>query len=176
MRVATIAASALLLLGAHAAHAQERIEVPRLDTEQRWARAASNLNAVSLALLQQGKEQGLSAEEVGTRMGTFLGPSWSSEPGTGTPEQFATGMAANIQSWPDAAVRITRSSDGAYTLRYSRPWLSWFGDDRMAYGISVHEFEAMFNAAQKAIGDYLGLDVEIRRDGNQWVETVRDAM
>ena len=175
MRFITLAAALCMLVGAQNATAQEPIETPELTTEQSWARAVNNLNAMVYALIHQGKAHGESPAEVGARMGELFGPSWSSEPGTGTPAQLVRGMAANLQSWPDAEVAIS-PADGGYALRYNRPWMSDFGDDGMAYGVSVEEYETMWNAGVKAIADYLGLTVELRRDGDEWVMTARDAM
>lgn len=176
MRTMTLAAALFLFLGAHAATAQEPIEAPDLSAEESWARAVSNLNALALAMIRQGRDHGMTAEEVGARMGELFGPSWSREPGTGTPAQLVRGMAANLQLWPDAEVSIEPVDGGGYALHHNRPWMNVFGDDGTAYDVSVADYEAMWNAGIRAIGDYLGLAVEMEREGDGWVMTVRDAM
>lgn len=169
-----VVAFCLILLAAHPTTAQDPDPVPQLDRQQRWVRAVSNLNAFALALLHLGREYGESPEEVGTRVGTFFGPSWGGRPGTTTPEQVARGMAANLQLWPGAVVSVTALSDGGARLRYNRPWSSWFQQVGATYDFTIDDFEAYFNAAMVALGDYLGLAVEARRDGEEWVLTIRD--
>lgn len=163
----------LVVLSAGPVTGQDTATAPELSMEQSWERAVTNLEAVSLALINQGRAHGESAAEVGARMGTLFGPSWSREPGTGTPRMLVRGMAANLQLWPDAEVAVS-TSDGAYVLRYNRPWQDLFGDDGTVYDVSIDEFEAMWNAGVTAIGEYLGLDVALERDGDEWVMTVED--
>lgn len=174
MRRATVAALCFVVLAAPGAAAQDIDPVPELDRQQRWVRAVSNLNAFGLALLHLGQEYGESPEEVGTRVGTFFGPSWSRQPGTTTPEQLARGMAANLQLWPGASVSLTRLPDGGVRLRHNRPWSSWFDQVGATYDFTITDYEAFFNAAMTALADHLGLELEAHEEGDGWVLTIRD--
>lgn len=163
----------LVVAGASAVRGQEPVRAPELTVEQRWQLAAANLNAFMVAFLDVGREHGQSPEEVGMRLGEFFGPAWGGRSGTGEPERLARGMAANLLLWPGAEVSLEESEDGAYLLQHNRPWSAWFAQRGPGAPFSVDDFEAMFNAAMASLGDYLGLDVESRREEGGWVQVIR---
>lgn len=163
----------LAVTGVSVARAQEPVRAPELTVEQRWQLATANLNAFMVAFLEVGREHGQSPEEVGMRLGEFFGPAWGGRSGTGEPERLARGMATNLLVWPGAEVSLSQSDDGAYVLRHNRPWSAWFAQRGPAAPFSVDDFEAMFNAAMASLGDYLGLDVESRREEGGWVQVIR---
>jgi hypothetical protein len=173
MRKVSFVTVLLVMAGVSAARAQEPVRAPELTVEQRWALAAANLNAFMVAFLEVGREHGQSPEEVGMRLGEFFGPAWGGRSGTGDPARLARGMATNLLVWPGAEVSLTEADDGAYVLRHNRPWTGWFAQRGPQAPFSVDDFEAMFNAAMASLGDYLGLEVESRREEGDWVQVIR---
>jgi hypothetical protein len=149
---------------------QTVLEPTKFTDQQRWNRAASQFTVMTIALINLGKSKGMSTDEVGTWLGNLFAPGWP----TGlTPQQFFQAANRNWMLYPDAIIEVVKATDGEVTYRQSRPYARYFGDNQVSFGVTLAEFERVFELTFKVIAEHVGLAVEQNVDGPWWVVTLR---
>jgi len=153
-----------------AVQAQE-IDLPEYTTDQRWTRAARFGVNGQVTLISLGKDQGMSVAEIGEWVGNFYKQGWTEGPRE--PSAAVVAFYRNQKVFPTGEMEVVEVSDDAVTVRFNRPHLLVFGDDMVHYGVTVDEYEEVMKIAQDIIGDWIGLDLDQRIDGNWWYVTFK---
>lgn len=154
---------ALFLLAGFAPAAAQ--DGARVDPQTAWRRAATNLNALTVAMIDYARDHGDSPEQAGRHVGELLGDAWVVPADAEPAAFFAGGMAANFESWPGMSPVVGEEA-GGMVVRYHRVYRNWFGDDDEAFGVTVAEYEAYIGGLVAAIADRLGLEVRIATDAD----------
>jgi hypothetical protein len=157
MRLLTLAFVLLSLLCAGPSAAQESdLQLPEYTAEQRWQRLAFNAASMQAALLELGRQHGMTAEEVGTWAGEFYSKGWLSGQEAAP---YAVAVNRNHMMWPGATSEVLSSTPTTVQIRFNRPWEAVIGPDRQIAGSTADEFQAMWRATNLAISDWVGIDV-----------------
>ena len=134
--------SVLMLLAAAAVplEAQEDYTLPTYTDADRWTRASTLQLAVLVGQLAAQKSAGLSAMEAGRASARTFGPpnGWN---GSNTPIRLFRGMYRNWMSHPEQRCELLEATESLVRAQCNRPYLSYFGDDGVAYGVTVQDFE-----------------------------------
>lgn len=143
------------------AQAQD-IELATYTTEQRWERASSQLTVSFVAAIAYAKSMGQTAEDYGNAVVKLFTPGWG-EPGSGTLGVIG-GMNRNYLMFTESEFELVDQSATSVTARSNRPWMKYFGEDEMWYGVTLEEYENTFQIFNSGLAEYLGLGYE------EWVE------
>ena len=124
-----------------------------------------------VTLISLGKDQGMSVAEIGEWVGNFYKQGWTEGPRE--PSAAVVAFYRNQKVFPTGEMEVVGVSGDAVTVRFNRPHLLVFGDDMVHYGVTVDEYEEVMKIAQDIIGDWIGLDLDQRIDGNWWYITFK---
>lgn len=163
------AASILLLRGPIAAQ-QPDIELPEYTDQQRWERLGMNCAWWQAGLLELGKVNGMSPEEVGKFMAKYYSQAWTGGFEAATVLYY---LNRNHMAWPGATMEILSSSPTAVSARFNRPLDTYIGEDGVFGGHSAEEIHAMRRAAEVALVDFLGATLEKEEEDGHDVLTVQ---
>ena len=152
----------LLALGVPMASQAQDIELATYTPEQRWERASSQLVVSFVAAIAYAKSMGQTAEDYGKAVVKLFTPGWG-EPGSGTLGVIG-GMNRNFLLYTESEFELVDQSETSVTARSNRPWVRYFGEDEMWYGVTLEEFEKTFQVFNSGLAEYLGLGYE------EWVE------
>lgn len=169
MRALTLAFAFLILAGPSAAQDAE-LRLPEYTDQQRWQRLALNLVWTQAALLELGKEKGMTPEEVGRWAGSFYARGWLGGQEAGS---YAVAMNRNHMGWPGAAAEVLAASATTAEIRFNRPWESVIGPDRQIGGQTTAEFREMIRAVNEEISAWVGIDVAWEEGEDQDVLRLR---
>jgi hypothetical protein len=152
------------------AYAQtQEIELPDYTTDQRWTRSARfGVNGM-VTLITLGKEKGMTVAEIGEWMGDFYKQGWAEGPRE--PGSAVVAFYRNHMVNPTGEMEVLGVTENEASVRFNRPHLLVFGDDMVHYGVTVDEYEQVMMMAQDIIGDWIGLDLDQRIEGNWWYIT-----
>ena len=156
LSVSLILASLALLCAGPIAAQQSDLELPEYTTDQRWQRLAGGTLWWQAALLELGKEQGMTSEEVGTWVGEYFSEGWLSGQEAAP---FAVALNRNHMGWPAASSEVLSSTPTTAQVRINRPWEAVVGPDQQYGGVAASEFQAMQRAVNMALADWVGIDV-----------------
>jgi hypothetical protein len=98
---------------------------------------------------------GQTAEDYGHASVELFAPGWG-EPGTGT-LAIIGGMNRNYMMFTGSEFELVEQTGTSVTARNNRPWTQYFGDDELWYGVSLEEFEKVFQIFNQELAEYLGL-------------------
>lgn len=146
------------------------LQLPEYTATQRWQRLAGGAVWWQAALLEFGKEQGMTPEEVGAWVGEFFSQGWL---GGQEASPFAVALNRNHMGWPDASSEVLSSTPTSVTIRFNRPWEAVVGPDGQLGGVTSPEFQAMSRAANLAVADWVGIDVAWDEEEDHDVLTLR---
>lgn len=149
---------------AYAVQQQTTIELPTYTPEQRWERASSQVTVSFVAGIAYAKSMGQSVEEYSESLSKLFAPGWG-EPGSGS-LSIIQGVHRNMMLWQGAQFDIMEASEVSVTARSNRPWARYFGENKMWYGVTLDEFESMFQIFNHRIAEHLGLSFEGRIEGD----------
>ena len=155
-RIAGVALTLLLLLPL-AAQTQD-IELATYTPEQRWERASEQLALSWVAAIAYAKASGQTAEDYARVVIDLFVPGWG-EPGTGT-LNVVGGMNRNYLMFTGSEFEIVDQSEAFVTARSNRPWVRYFGEDGVWYGVTLEEYETVFKMFNAAVAEHLGLGYE----------------
>ena len=157
MRKIALTLTFLALSGAGPVMAQQsNLELPEYTAEQRWQRLAGNSVWLQAALLELGKKNGMTPEEVGTWAGEFYSRGWL---GGQEAAPFAVANNRNHMIWPGASSEVLSTTPTSVQIRFNRPWETVIGPDKQVGGLTASEFQTMNRATSLAIADWVGIDV-----------------
>jgi len=157
MRRTVFAVLALLFLLPLTVQAQE-IELATYTPEQRWERASSQLVVSFVSAISFAKSVGQTPEGFAQSVINLFAPGWG-EPGSGT-LGVVGGMNRNYLMFTESEFELVEQSETSVTARSNRPWLRYFGEDEIYYGVTVEEFETVFRMFNEGIAKHLGLGYE----------------
>lgn len=164
----TVAAiAAVVSVPAVPARAQE-VQLPTYTPEQRWERLAFLDLGWQAAIVALGREKGMTAEEVGHWVGEFFAPGWL---GGAEGVQLLRGFYRNFMSVPGATVEVVGSTPTSVTARFNRPIDALLAPGGSTMGVTRAEIDAMYDAIDAAIADWVGVGIERRADGDHDVLT-----
>lgn len=162
-------ALAATLTGAGATSGQQAAW-PEYSDEQRWSRLGVLSTVGTVAAIAYATQHGATIESFGRWWGDLFAPGWG-QPGSYGPLQVMRGMRRNLLAWPGSEFEILSQDENSVTARANRPWVAYFGDDRLWYGVTVDEFERLNAIFMRRIAEYHGLEFREQRDGDWWVLT-----
>jgi hypothetical protein len=174
MRTLTTACLLLLLgvLAAPLSAQEESYELPEYSDDQRWNRASTLFMAVLVGDLAKQKAAGVSGAEAGQASGELFGPpnGWNN---SNTPMRLFRGMYRNWMIHPEQTCELLEATEDVVRARCNRPWLSYFGDDGVAFGVTVQDYTDSGQAFAATIADKHDMDWEQRVEGDDFMITVR---
>lgn len=148
-------------------------DLPHYTPDQRWDRISSLANSSIVASIRYAKEMGQSVEEFGEWWADLFDDSWG-EPGSYGPAQVMRGMRRNWLSFHSGKVEVLELTDDMARARFNRAsYLEYFGEDGVSYGVTVDEYEMVFDIFNRRIADYHGLVYEGQIDDDGWVMSFR---
>ena len=152
--------------------AQEDYTLPTYTDAQRWTRAATLQLAVIVGHLAAQKSAGMSAMEAGRASAKTFGPpnGWNT---SDTPIRLFRGMYRNWMSHPDQTCTLLEAGPNLVRARCNRPYVGYFGDDEVVYGVTLQEYEESGVGFASGLAEAHGMTWEQRRDGDDVVITVR---
>ena len=162
-----VASAAAISIPAVPVRAQD-VQLPTYSTEQRWDRLAFLNLGWQAAFVALGREKGMTPEEVGQFAGEFFAPGWI---GGAEGVQLLRGFYRNFMSLPGASVEVVGSTPTSVTARFNRPIDAWLAPGGSTMGVTRAEIDAMFEAIDAAIAEWVGVSVERRADGDHDVLT-----
>ncbi len=148
-------------------------ELPVLTETQSWKRAVMNLTAMVVAGIANAREHGESPQAAGKKIGELFAPGWTVPAGADPVHFYAKGMAANLQSWPGTEPMITEAQGGTVTLRFTRTYRSFFGQDEKEMGVTVAEYDAFFQGLLDGVASHLGLQATLKIDGDYGLISIK---
>ena len=161
-----VLSSSLVLVFCFAAalHAQEDYTLPTYTDAQRWTRASTLQFAVLVGQLGAQKAAGLTATQAGEASAETFGPpnGWNN---SNTPMSLFRGMYRNWISHPEQHCELIEAEESHVRAECNRPYLSFFGDDGVAYGVTLEEFEQSGVAFAAGIAEAHGMTWEQEVDG-----------
>jgi hypothetical protein len=118
-----------------------------------------------------GKSEGLTIDEIGTRLGEFWTGSWS-----GGLDARATmnWFIRNHLNHPNGKVEIISGEDSLVVARFNEPAIATFGPDRLLYGVTLEEYRRVMWLMNQITADFVGVRLEQRYDGDWLVLTMRN--
>lgn len=172
MRVVVLALVFLTCALAAPLGAQEDYTLPTYTDAQRWTRAATLQLAVLVGQLGAQKAAGLTANEAGRASAKTFGPpnGWN---GSDIPMRLFRGMYRNWMSHPEQRCELVEAGETEVRARCNRPYLSYFGDDGAAYGVTVEDFEASGIGFASGIAEAHGMEWHQEVDGDDLLITIR---
>jgi len=157
-----------ILFGGPLVAQQTELEFPEYTDQQRWERLGMNASWWQSALLEMGKMNGMSPEEVGKFMAKHYSQAWA---GGYEAEGALFYLRRNHLAWPGATVEVLSNTANTVTARFNRPMDTYIGDDGVFGGHSAEEMYAMRNAAELALAKFWGVTlVKEEEDGSDIVE------
>ena len=146
-----------------------RIIFPDRNIEQRHLRASWLSISGMVARIAYAKSLGQTAQDLGRFLGSLYAPSWTGP--KGQPAGLILGMHRNINAFVGGMVQVVEASDTTIRAKSTRPYVAaYFGDDLAAFGVTVAEYESMFEELNKAIANHLELDYEVEKIEGDWIE------
>lgn len=136
--------------------------------EQKWSRMIYMANFMFTGYLAHGESLGQSPEEMGRFFGEFAARSWGG-PGSMTLQAYVRQTFLNNSLWPDLEFEILTETEEEIRFKMNLPWVGYFGEDRMAYGVSMEAFNEAWFLANEGIADSLGFDMTHELQGD-WVQ------
>ena len=136
----------------------QAIEAPIYTPEQRWERASSFATLGTVSAIAYVKSTGQSLDSYYQAMADLFIPGWG-DPGTAS-LTIVRGFLRNAASWTDCEYEIVEQSERSVTARVNRPWLKYFGDDELWYGVTLQEFEGFHTFFNQRLAEYKGLGYE----------------
>jgi hypothetical protein len=172
MRVSTPCLALLLCALAVPIQAQENYSLPSYTDADRWTRAATLQLAALVGQLAAQKADGMSATESGRAAAKTFGPpnGWNT---SNTPMNLFRGMYRNWMSHPAQTCELIEANETLVRARCNRPYMSYFGDDRTAYGVTLQEFEESGLGFSSGIAEAHGMTWEQQVDGADKLITIR---
>lgn len=165
--LAVVAIAAVVSVPGTPVRAQD-VQLPTYTPEQRWERLAFLDLGWQAALVALGREKGMTAEEVGQWVGEFFAPGWL---GGAEGVQLLRGFYRNFMSVPGATAEVVGSTPTSVTARFNRPIDAWLAPGGSTMGVTRAEIDAMYEAIDAAIAEWVGVSVERRADGDHDVLT-----
>ncbi|MGI9628230.1 MAG: hypothetical protein ACR2QM_15460 [Longimicrobiales bacterium] len=152
--------------------AQEDYSLPSYTDAQRWTRSATLQLAVLVGQLGAQKAAGLTAMEAGRASARTFGPpnGWN---GSDTPMRLFRGMYRNWMSHPEQRCELVEAGEDLLRARCNRPYLSYFGDDGMAFGVSLREYEESGLGFASGLAEAHGMEWLQESEGDEVVITIR---
>lgn len=145
----------------------QEIELPEYTMEQRWQRLAGGTVWWQAAMIALGEAQGMTPEEVGHWAGKFFTQGWL---GGGEASWYLRASYRNFMSWPGAELEILNTTPTSVTARFNRPIDDLMGAGGKVGGIKLAEFDAMYQAVDETIADWVGVGLERQsEDGHEVV-------
>ena len=155
----------LSLLVPFTAHAQD-VELATYTPEQRWERASNQLTLSWVAGIAYAKSIGQTPADYAKSAIRLFVPGWG-EPGTGR-LNVVVGMHRNYMMFTESEFELVDQSETSVTVRSNRPWMRYFGEDEVWYGVTVAEYEEVFRLFNAAVAEHLALSYEESLEGG-WV-------
>ncbi len=149
---------------------QAKIEAPQRTDQERWSRAARGATLSNVIVIAFGKAKGMTVEEVGDWLAKTFAPTWSTNL---TPQGLFNGFHRNFMTAPTGIMEVTATTANEITFRANRPYLPYFGDKGIWYGVTLQEFEKVGMMIDQAIAARGGLEMEEKIEGMWWITTVR---
>jgi hypothetical protein len=158
-RLLSLAFLATVLFLSAPLEAQE-IELATYNPEQLWARSAWLGVMGSVTAIAFAKSHDVSPQEYGAYLADVYAPGWG-QPGTGT-LSIARGMSRNFLTDPNCRTEIVEQSQSEITMRVNRCWARYFGEDEEVYGVTLQEYDSVWEAFTTHLAEYLGLGYSLR--------------
>lgn len=162
-RLVPLATLAVALCLSAPIKAQE-VELATYTAEQLWERSAVLSAVGSVAAIGFAKSQGVSPEAYGGYLAELFAPGWG-EPGTGT-LNIVRGMARNMTADPQCKAEIVEQSASSITMRINRCWVRFFGEYGEWYGVTLEEYDTVWEVFTSGLAEYLGLGYGQRVEGD----------
>lgn len=140
----------------------QNIELTPQTPEQRFAAASGNWAATIVVGISYAKSMGGTAEDFGRHMAGLAVPGWGA-PGSRKLDVIR-GMQAGMMGFPSAEFEIADQTAESITARVNRPWASDFGETGMFWGVSLEEFESLWEVFGDALGDRFDMEY------HHWIE------
>ena len=152
--------------------AQEDYKLPSYTDAQRWNRAASLQISALVGHLAAQKSAGMTAMEAGRASAKTFGPpnAWNA---SDTPMKLLRGMYRNWMSHPGQTCEVLEAGEARVRARCSRPYVSYFGENGVAYGVTLQEYELAGVGFASGIAEAHGMMWEQEVDGDDLVITIR---
>ena len=83
------------------------------------------------------------------------------------------GMYRNWMIHPEQTCELLQANEDVVRARCNRPYVSYFGDDGVAYGVTLQDYHDSGEAFSATIADKHGIDWEQSVDGSDLLITVR---
>ncbi len=147
----------------------QEVDFPEYTDAQRWERLAQLMLGWNAAFVAFGEEHGMTPEETGEWIGEFFTDAWL---GGIEATQFLRGLHRNFLSLPGAELEVLEQTPLSVTARFNRPLDAFLGPGARAQGVDVADIDAMVEALDATIADYVGIDMQKRRDGDHQVVTL----
>jgi hypothetical protein len=160
---------AILLSGAARLNAQE-LELPEYTEEERWERLGELTVGWQAALVALGEAKGMTAEETGKWVGKFFSRSWLS--GGEASWYFRWAYGRNFMAMPGASVEVLATTPTSVTGRVNRPEDAALGPGNRLMGVPGKKINAMLNAIDATVADWVGVGLERESDGEYDILTL----
>ena len=158
----TLTAATLAFFATPIAAQAQDIQLAEYTPQERWERAASQVSVSFVAGIAYAKSMGQSVEAYAGAVADLFAPGWG-EPGSGS-LGIVRGMQRNFLLWPNCEFEIVEQSEKSVTVRATRPWAVYFGEDQVWYGVTLNEYEKLYQVFNARLSEHLGLGYE------GWVE------
>ncbi|MDH3458496.1 MAG: hypothetical protein OER90_16760 [Gemmatimonadota bacterium] len=170
MRRPSILATALVAVTLCGPLRAQQTDLPNRTLEQRFLRGSYLSVSTWVASIAYAKSMGQTPEDFGRWVGKLYAPSWSGLRGQG-PQAVVRGMHRNFTTYDGAVMEIVEASESSITVRANRPYIGfYFGDDLQSRGVTVEEYEQVFQVMNEEICQYLELTCKQRVEEG-WVVT-----
>ena len=152
--------------------AQEDYQLPTYTDAQRWNRASTLQTAVLVGQLAGQMSSGSTAFEAGRASARVFGPpnGWN---GSDTPMRLLRGMYRNWMSSPAQTCEVLDAGETMVRARCNRPYLAYFGEDGVSYGVTLEQYEQFGTGFASGIAEAHGMDWSQRVDGDDLLITIR---
>ncbi len=141
-----------------AANAQTEFTVPTPTTEQKFNWTKMVMNNSNLSFITVAKNEGITAEELGKKIGAIFVPVWDENGGF---EPFVNFMLRSWACYADS-VQIIEQSDEKLVVMYSSMYKP-LENQGVLFGSSVEDYITYYNAMWNEIAVHYNRSIEMTR-------------